>query len=119
MWAPEPRILVDVKTRTGRFQKVRFLLDTGAAVSAIHVELVDLLGISFHRRRRMDFSGVGADHVQAYLNEVTIRLCDRECSLPVLIYESEQLTESFLGRAGFYEHFSIALTGSQLTITAV
>lgn len=118
LWAPEPRLRIEVRTGDGAFQGVNFLVDTGAAVSAIPSGLAELLAIPFDRRRRMDFSGIGVPAIEAYLNEIVIRLCGVEHAIPCLVYRSEELFETFLGRAGFFERFNVWLSDRELTVEA-
>lgn len=116
IWAPEPRLMIDVRTADGTFRPVKFLVDTGAAVTAISMELAELVAIPFDRRRRMDLFGIGVAAVEAYLNQIVIRLCGVEHTLPCLIYCSDELFETFLGRAGFFERFDVSLSDRELTI---
>lgn len=108
--------MVDVRTADGTFRKLRFLLDTGAAVSAMPMGLARILGIPHDRQRRMDFVGVGVAAVEAYLNEIVIRLCGVEHTIPCLIYCSDDVFETFLGRSGFFERFNVSLSDRELTI---
>lgn len=108
--------MIDVRTADGTFRKVKFLADTGAAVSAMSMGQAEFLTLPFNRRRRMDFSGVGVTAIEAYLNEIVIRLCGIEHEIPCLVYRSNDVSETFLGRAGFFERFDLHLSDRELAI---
>lgn len=116
LWSPEPRLLVDVQTADGTFRAAKFLVDTGAAVSAIPMSLAELLKIPFDRRQRMDFSGIGVRAVEAHLNHIVIRLCGVEHTIPCLIYRSEDIFAAFLGRSWFFERFDLHLSDRELAV---
>ncbi len=120
IWAPQAYVSIEVGTddKAG-FRSLSFLVDTGAAISAIPMYLAKHNRIPFKKdkKRKVPIQGIGGVVDESYLNEVQIRIGGVVLSIPCLFYsDGKDQGPAILGRAGVLGPLSIHFANSHVTI---
>lgn len=102
----EPILPVEVYYPGEGWQKVKFLLDSGALVSSLPREEAKKMGLSLSQLTRSTFGGFGGTTSFAYKSEVKVKLGEQEAIIPVVFTEAEG-TKAILGRSGFFERYNV------------
>ncbi len=102
----EPIIKLEVYYPNQGWQKLNFLLDSGALVSSLPREEAKKMGLSLAQMPRSTFGGFGGTTSFAYKSEIKVKIGDQEVLLPVVFTESAG-TKPILGRSGFFERYNI------------
>jgi hypothetical protein len=117
IWSPQPIVSLPVRS-DGHEARLRFLVDTGAAITMIPKWIADAHGLPNDRRRHYPLQGLGGT-AEAYLHEFKVFLCGAWHSLPCAIAHSSPhspLNEAVVGRAGIIDHFVISIGNGRLVI---
>ncbi len=101
----EPEVSLDVKLKTG-YQKIKFLLDSGAVVSSLPRGLAGKMGYDLAFLPRTVFYGYGNKSSFSYKAEMTIKVGQKEITIPVVFTEMDN-TQPLIGRKGFFDNFAI------------
>jgi len=117
--APIPFVTLGVKNKRANFSEIRFMVDTGAEISAICMSLANLSGIPYHTKQRVPIRGVSEKHIKdSFLNKIEIEIGSVTCVIPCLIYDDGgEGGHAFLGRAGIFEKFYIVFKDWHVYIT--
>jgi len=102
----EPMIKVPIYYASKGYEEEEFLLDSGAVVSSLPREKAQDMGYSLAKLPRSTFAGFGGTTSFAYKGNLKVMIGDKEVIIPVVFTEA-QGTKSILGRAGFFEAYSI------------
>ena len=101
---PDPLVDLEVKTPRG-WQKLRFLVDSGADVTTLPLFLAQMWGIRIDRSQEVAMDGVGEEAIAAYPGRLTVRLGDQELTLRCYFVASE--TIPLLGRLDLWSRFDL------------
>lgn len=110
----EPMITLPVQTISG-YDKVTFLLDSGAVVSSLPREMASTMGQDLAFLKRTTFKGFGNQTSFAYHSNMTLKLDENIINLPVVFTENAG-TQALLGRKGFFDNYSITFNHILQTI---
>lgn len=103
---PDPTIPVELLTRQG-FAPFDFLIDTGADATLLPRSIANLIGIDLRRLPKARMFGIENEAgFEARRGEVTLRIGKFTFSVPVF-FSSSDTSPLILGRAGFFDHFSL------------
>lgn len=102
----EPTILLPVYYQKKGYQKVKFLLDSGAVISSLSREHAEPMGFSLAKLPRLTFTGFGNTASFAYRATAKIRIASDILEIPIVFTESTNTTP-VLGRMGFFEKYTI------------
>lgn len=120
LWSPQP--VVNLAVRTERTEaRLRFLVDTGAAITMIPKWIADAQGLPNNRRKNYALVGLGS-RVEAYLHEFDVFLCGTWHTIPCAIAHGEPrspLNEAVLGRAGIVDFFVVCVGNGRLKIRPI
>ncbi len=102
----EPILAIEVYYPGEGWQKIKFLLDSGALVSSLPREEAKKMGLSLSQLPRSTFGGFGGTTSFAYKSEAKIKLGEQETIIPIVFTETEG-TKAILGRSGFFERYNV------------
>jgi|GEM_PF-379678 hypothetical protein len=101
----DPRVTIPLKTTSG-YKDTTFLLDSGAVVSTMPLQVAHDTGVDLARAKRITLQGFSGVPSFAYLDEITVMIGDSEYVLPASFTESSSTTH-ILGRKGLFDDFTI------------
>ncbi len=101
----EPELQLEVKTKTG-YQKVNFLLDSGAVISSLPREMAQLMGYNLAFLPRTIFTGYGNKTSFAYRADMVLKIGRTNTSIPVVFTQAAS-TQPLIGRKGVFDQFAI------------
>ncbi len=101
----EPRVTLPLKTTSG-YSDITFLLDSGAVVSALPLQAAQDTGVDLSSAKRITLQGFSGVPAFAYLDDITIKIANKDYQFPAVFTESDKTTY-ILGRKGFFDDFSI------------
>ena len=102
----EPEMDFNIKSSSGEFVKVTFLIDSGAVVSTLPYEYAATLGKNVENAQRIVLRGFGDKRTFGYMSDMTITVKDKEYTIPVVFSEGET-SKRIIGRIGFFDTFTI------------
>lgn len=107
LFAPEPYLWIPVRGDRG-YRPVEFFVDTGAPISVMPDFIAEANRIEWNKLKNRPFSGPFG-RTDAYLNKITVKICETIKSIPCLVYEPTDRNRSLtlLGRAGVIDEFCI------------
>lgn len=111
----EPKVELPMKTTSG-YKNTLFLLDSGAVVSALPLQAAIDTGVNLATAKRITLKGFSGVPTFAYLDEITVKIGNKDFSFPAVFTES-QTTTYILGRKGFFDDFSIEFDSQSRSIT--
>ena len=103
--AINPQISLPVKTITG-YEEYKFLIDSGAVVSALPKTLAYDLGSDLTELPRITIEGFAGQKTFAYKGEFIVKIGSKESVIPVVFSENDG-ANNILGRIGFFDEFNI------------
>ena len=111
----EPIIEIPLVYPDDKPKNEEFLLDSGAVVSSLPREMARPLGFSLAKLPRSTFAGFGNTTSFAYKADIGILLGPDKITIPVVFTEAAG-TKAILGRAGFFETFSVYFNSKEKKI---
>ena len=112
-------VTLGVKNKRAIFCEIRFLVDTGAEISAIPMSVAKENGIPYHSKQRVPIRGVSEEPIRnSFLNKVEVKIGTETCIIDCLIYDDDgEGGHAFLGRAGIFEKFYVVFKDWHVYIT--
>ena len=101
---PDPLVDLEVQTPAG-WQKLRFLVDSGADVTTLPLFLAQMWGVAIDEKKKVVMDGVGDEEVVAYPGRLTVRLGEAILTLRCYFVASE--TVPLLGRLDLWDKFTL------------
>ncbi|MFC1627130.1 aspartyl protease family protein [Patescibacteria group bacterium] len=103
--AINPQVELPVKTVKG-YKDVKFLIDSGAVVSALPKTMSTDLGANLSELPRITIEGFAGQKTFAYKGEFVIKVGKEEVAIPVVFSENPNAS-NILGRIGFFDQFNV------------
>ncbi len=100
-----PIVGFEVKTRFG-WVPILAYADSGADVTLLPKSFIDLLNIKFKEEDIKEIGGIGGARVPIVLENIELRICDRDLKAKVAIALIEDVPY-LLGREGIFDCFEI------------
>lgn len=110
----DPRVTLPMRTASG-YKDTTFLLDSGAVVSTLPLTAAQDIGVDLARAKRITLQGFSGVPAFAYLDEITVKIGERDYAMPASFTESTTTTY-ILGRKGLFDDFSILFDHEQRAI---
>ena len=111
---PDPLITISVNTLSG-WRPFDFLVDSGADVTMVPKSMAEWVRIDLKKLPRLRSYGVEGRGIQVHQGSLKIRISKNELTIPCL-FSSQEKTPLLLGRAGLFNHFTIAFDNRSKSI---
>ncbi|MBI4130416.1 aspartyl protease family protein [Candidatus Roizmanbacteria bacterium] len=82
------------------------ILDSGASISLLRKDIADTLKIKIQTGRPIDLDGVGG-RVKGYIHRLPIAIGGKSLIIPIVFSYKFFASVNLLGRAGFFEQFTV------------
>ncbi len=119
IFSPQALVPIDVQDSASTFRQIKFIVDTGASISALPMYIAEQNHIPFstNKLRKVPILGLGGIVEKSFLNDIVIRIRDKICRIPCLFFDNGTgQGPAILGRAGFLQHFDIQIAGWHILI---
>ena len=114
--------IVYLQVWTGnRWLYLQAYVDSGASWSVFHLDVAQLLGIKLTRAKRQYIALGNGTVLPIYLHTIRVRFAGEEFSVPAGFSDALRMGFNLLGRAGFFDRFSMCFNDRArlLTVTRV
>ncbi len=101
-----------------RWLYLQAYVDSGASWSIFHVDVAELLGIKLHRAKRHYISLGNGSVIPIYLARIKVRFAGMEFSAPAGFSDALRVGFNLLGRAGFFDRFTMCFNDRARVLTA-
>ena len=102
----EPKITLKVRKKNEQYEKIDFLLDSGAVVSTLPINYAEILGKDTSNSKRIVLRGFGNKRTFGYMSNIDIKIKDKKLEIPIVFSEGET-TKRILGRNGLFDKFTV------------
>jgi len=110
--------IVYLQVWTGnRWLYLQAYVDSGASWSVFHVDVAQLLGINLRRAKRHYVSLGNGSVLPIYLQHIKVRFAGQEFSAPAGFSDALRVGFNLLGRAGFFDRFSMCFNDRARLLT--
>jgi predicted aspartyl protease len=99
-----PYIDTQIITASNKSIKTKFLIDTGAKISALPMEYADKIGIDKNTAKRIYLRSATNNTTYGYIADVNIKINETTLTIPVAFAE---VIEPLLGTFGFLDNYSL------------
>jgi len=101
-----PAAEVSFSAKDGESISLFLILDSGATISALPKSDAPMLGINAEQGIPMAIAGIGDGLLRGWRHEITVRIGQETCGLPVVFLDSGRAPR-VLGREGIFDRFMI------------
>jgi|GEM_PF-700383 len=101
-----------------RWLYLQAYVDSGASWSIFHVDVAELLGIKLNRAKRRYISLGNGSVIPIYLQHIKVRFAGMEFMAPAGFSDSLRVGFNLLGRAGFFDRFTMSFNDRARVLTA-
>lgn len=101
-----------------RWLYLQAYVDSGASWSVFHVDVAQLLGIKLNQTKRYYVSLGNGSVLPVYLAHIKVRFAGTEFSAPVGFSDALRVGFNLLGRAGFFDRFTMCFNDRARVLTA-
>lgn len=110
--------IVYLQVWTGnRWLYLQAYVDSGAAWSIFHVDVAQMLGIKLNKVKRHYMSMGNGSVLPIYLAHIRVRFAGSELLVPAGFSDALRIGFNLLGRAGFFNRFSMCFNDRVRTLT--
>ena len=110
--------IVYLQAWTGnRWLHLQAYVDSGASWSVFHVDVAQLLGINLRKAKRQYVSLGNGSVLPIYLHRIKVRFAGQEFSAPAGFSDALRVGFNLLGRAGFFDRFSMCFNDRARLLT--
>ena len=111
--------IVYLQVWTGnRWLYLQAYVDSGAFWSIFHVDVMQLLGIKLTKAKRRYVSLGNGSVIPIYLQHIKVRFAGMEFNAPAGFSDSLRVGFNLLGRAGFFDRFTMCFNDRARVLTA-
>ena len=110
--------IVYLQVWTGnRWLYLQAYVDSGASWSIFHLDVAQLLGIKLSRAKRRYVTLGNGSVLPVYLQRIKVRFAGMEFTAPAGFSDALHVGFNLLGRAGFFDHFSMTFNDRVRVLT--
>lgn len=111
--------IVYLQVWTGnRWLYLQAYVDSGASWSVFHVDVAKLLGINLSKAKRRYVELGNGSVLPIYLQRIKVRFAGVEFVVPAGFSDGLHMGFNLMGRAGFFNRFSMSFNDRVRTLTA-
>jgi len=111
--------IVYLQVWTGnRWLYLQAYVDSGASWSVFHVDVAQLLNIKLHKTKRHYISLGNGSVLPIYLQHIRVRFAGVEFQAPAGFSDALRVGFNLLGRAGFFDRFTVCFNDRARLLTA-
>ncbi len=111
--------IVYLKVWTGnRWLYLQAYVDSGASWSVFHVDVAQLLGIKLNKAKRRYVELGNGSVLPIYLQRIKVRFAGVEFTVPAGFSDALHMGFNLMGRAGFFNRFSMSFNDRARLLTA-
>ncbi len=111
--------IVYLQVWTGnRWLYLQAYVDSGASWSVFHVDVAQLVGIKLNKAKRRYVSLGNGSVLPIYLEHIKVRFAGAEFMAPAGFSDALRMGFNLLGRASFFNRFSMCFNDRARTLTA-
>lgn len=107
-----PAVEVGLQNKEGEWLSLFFVIDSGAAISALPKSDAAVLGVNLIDGRQMFIGGIAGEILRGWQHTISVRLGHKKIRLPVVFLDSD-LSPRVVGRAGVFENYTIIFEESR------
>src|SRR3990167_9480025 len=111
-----PIVYLQVWTKN-RWLYLQAYVDSGASWSVFHLDVAQLLGIKLSKAKRSYVALGNGSVIPIYLQRIKVRFAGVEFSAPAGFSDALRVGFNLLGRAGFFDRFSMAFNDRARVLT--
>ena len=101
-----PAARISIPLKNGEEVSLIFLIDSGAAISALPKNDAPFLGISLKNGQVMSISGISSEPIKGWRYEINVMLGKETLNLPIIFLDVPSAPR-VLGRAGIFNIFTV------------